>query len=494
MVRQNRPCRHRALTGQLNASFSLLILILLEGPEDVAAETIEVKAAHARVQERLAVLKRTVQDAPGVSDTERDIFTRLESIEARYGPVAMSIVAKSLAGDKEAAIAQMNAEYQPLLRQLIGTAGEYSKLIASSGEQEIQKSARNFRNKRLILAGGSVAAILAAIALAAFINRRMMRSLGADPRELREIARRAAAGDLSSLPRQNQVVANSVLSSLGDMQAALAGIVSRVRLLADAIEAGSGAIADGNGDLSLRTVEQANDIKESAVSMERITTTVRRNADTADQASALASTACAAAEKGGAVVADVVVTMSDIKASSHKISDIIGVIDGIAFQTNILALNAAVEAARAGEQGRGFAVVASEVRTLAQRSAQAAKEIKVLIQASVDKVEAGVSMVNDAGNTMSDMVDQVRRVSGLITEMSAATREQAVSIADIGVTVSKLDGNTQRNTTLVGEMASAAGSLNTQAQGLVEAVSLFRLPDESADVGARARQPLAHLA
>ncbi len=322
----------------------------------------------------------------------------------------------------------------------------------------------------------------------------MMRSLGADPRELREIARRAAAGDLSSLPRQHQVVANSVLSSLGDMQAALAGIVSRVRIPADAIEAGSGAIADGNGDLSLRTVEQANDIKESAVSMERITTKVRRNADTADQASALASTACAAAEKGGAVVADVVVTMSDIKASSHKISEIIGVIDGIAFQTNILALNAVVEAARAGEQGRGFAVVASEVRTLAQRSAQAAKEIKALIQASVDKVEAGVSMVNDAGNTMSDMVDQVRRVSGLITEMSAATREQAVSIADIGITVSKLDGNTQRNTTLVGEMASAAGSLNTQAQGLVEAVSLFRLPDASANVGAGSRQPLARLA
>ena len=453
-------------------------LILLNGPEDVRSETEAVKAAHDRVQERIATLKKTLSEAKDASSEERALFSKLEQLESRYGPVALDIVAKALAGQKEEATAKMNAECQPLLKQLIGTTSEYTRLIAASGAQEIKKSAEKFRTKRLELIIASLLAIGAAVLLAALINRSLMRSLGADPAQLRAAAGRVASGDLSPVEGAAAAPANSVLASLGDMQMALASIVSQVRTTSTALEAGSREIAAGNVDLSHRTEQQATNLQQSASSMEEMTATVKHNADTAMQASELAASARSAATNGGAVVEQVVVTMTDITASSRKIADIISVIDGIAFQTNILALNAAVEAARAGEQGRGFAVVAGEVRTLAQRSAEAAKEIKALIEASVSKVEAGSALVNSAGSAMTEIVDEVRRVADLIGEISAATREQSTTIGHIGSSVAELDQSTQQNAALVEQMASAAQNLNHQAQGLVDSVALFRLaPD-----------------
>jgi len=303
-----------------------------------------------------------------------------------------------------------------------------------------------------------------------------MRSLGADPIALRAAAKQVASGNLGAVDGAKTAPPNSVLASLGEMQSALADIVNRVRISANAIETGSLEIASGNTDISQRTEQQSNSLKQSAASMEQMTAIVQQNSETAQQASQLVSSARTAAEHGGTVVNQVVTTMNEITASSQKISDITSVIDGIAFQTNILALNAAVEAARAGEQGRGFAVVAGEVRILAQRSAQAAKEIKTLIESSVDKIETGANLVNTAGSAMTVIMDEVKRVSDLIAEISAATREQTLGINSIGSSVSQLDQTTQQNAALVQEVAASAGSLNQQAHGLVEAVAVFQLP------------------
>jgi len=264
------------------------------------------------------------------------------------------------------------------------------------------------------------------------------------------------------------------------MRDSLVKVVSQVRNSSDSISTGSNEIATGNADLSQRTEEQASNLQQTSSSMEQLAGTVRANADTAAQANQLAAQASEAAVKGGEVVGAVVLTMQDIAVSSKKISDIIGVIDGIAFQTNILALNAAVEAARAGEQGRGFAVVASEVRSLAGRSAEAAKEIKSLIGASVEKVEAGTRQVDEAGASMGDIVNRVKRVTQMMAEISVASAEQTSGIGQVSDAVQQLDQVTQQNAALVEESAAAADSLKVQAQHLVQAVALFKLPHDGA--------------
>ncbi|HEY1089951.1 MAG TPA: methyl-accepting chemotaxis protein, partial [Burkholderiaceae bacterium] len=251
--------------------------------------------------------------------------------------------------------------------------------------------------------------------------------------------------------------------------------VGQVRASSDSIATGTAEIATGNADLSQRTEEQAANLEETAASMEQLTATVKQNAETARTANQLASSASGVAASGGQVVGDVVATMEQISTASRKINDIIGTIDGIAFQTNILALNAAVEAARAGEQGRGFVVVASEVRTLAQRSAQAAKEIKGLIGDSVAKVDAGSTLAGNAGKTMADIVSQVKRVTDLIGEISSASTEQSQGIDQVGEAISQLDQVTQQNAALVEQSAAAAESLKHQAAKMIEAVSVFRL-------------------
>jgi methyl-accepting chemotaxis protein-1 (serine sensor receptor) len=455
-------------------------LIILNGPEDIKAETIAVKAAHERVQERLALLKTTVAKAKDVSAEERGLLEKIDRLEQQYGPVALAIVDKAIAGQKDAAILQMNEQCQPLLKQLIGATTEYSKLIAGAGANEIKRSGEKFRTNRMMLVIGSLVSVLVAVFLATLIHRSLMRSLGADPAELSAAAKRVASGNLGAVAGSAAAPAHSVLASLGEMQSALADIVAGVRASATSIEAGSREIASGNNDLSQRTEQQAHSIQQSAASMEEMTANVKQSSDTAQEASRLATSARAAAEHGGTVVAQVVSTMDDISSSSRRIGDIISVIDGIAFQTNILALNAAVEAARAGEQGRGFAVVATEVRTLAQRSAQAAKEIKSLIEASVERVQAGTSLVQTAGTAMTGIVNEVNRVADLIGEINVATREQSAGIGHIGVAVSQIDQTTQQNAALVEEMAAAAATLNQQANALVHSVAVFQVDSHAA--------------
>ncbi len=298
---------------------------------------------------------------------------------------------------------------------------------------------------------------------------------GGEPSKVADVANAVADGDLSVHVPVKEGDTASVMAAMARMCANLRHIVDQVRSSSDVIATGAKEIASSNIDLSHRTEEQASNLQSTASAMEQISSTVAHNADTARQANELAASASSVAERGGEVVSQVVVTMQEITDSSRKINDIIGVIDGIAFQTNILALNAAVEAARAGEQGRGFAVVAAEVRSLAQRSATAAKEIKALIGTSVEKVDAGAKLVGDAGATMAEIVQQVKHVTALIGEISNATTEQTQGVSQVGDAVTLLDHTTQQNTALVEESAAAAETLRTQASELVDLVKVFKL-------------------
>ncbi|HEY1092799.1 MAG TPA: methyl-accepting chemotaxis protein [Burkholderiaceae bacterium] len=341
------------------------------------------------------------------------------------------------------------------------------------GDGAYQSSQAAYSQTRMAVIG----LLLAALAVGAVLALLITRSITAPIARAVKIAETVADGDLTG-----QVTVDTtdetglLLAALKRMNESLVRVVTQVRNSSDSIATGSAQIATGNADLSQRTEEQASNLEETAASMEELTATVQQNTDTARQAAQLAGGASAAAAQGGKVVGEVVETMNAITGSSRKISDIIGVIDGIAFQTNILALNAAVEAARAGEQGRGFAVVASEVRSLAQRSANAAKEIKTLIGESVGNVENGARQVNAAGQSMDDIVNQVKRVNDLLAEISAASIEQSSGIGQIGDAVNQLDQVTQQNAALVEESAAAAESLKIQAAQLAQTVAVFKLP------------------
>ncbi|MDB5892883.1 MAG: hypothetical protein JWQ88_414 [Rhodoferax sp.] len=331
------------------------------------------------------------------------------------------------------------------------------------------------RQARLLLASLAVAAAVALLAFAAWMSRGLLRQFGGEPGTALRVARAVAKGDLSMPIPLARGDTTSVMASLRDMQKSLGETVMLVRRNAEGVATASAEISHGNDDLSARTEQQASALQQTAASMEQLSSTVTQNADNARQANQLAMSASTVAVQGGAVVGQVVETMKGINESSNRIADIISVIDGIAFQTNILALNAAVEAARAGEQGRGFAVVASEVRSLAQRSAEAAKEIKVLISASVDRVAQGTLLVDRAGVTMQEVVGSIRRVTDIMGEISAASSEQSQGVAQVGAAVTQMDQATQQNAALVEESAAAAQSLRDQAQQLVAAVAVFRI-------------------
>jgi methyl-accepting chemotaxis protein len=322
---------------------------------------------------------------------------------------------------------------------------------------------------------GGLAATLMAIALGAWIVRSILRQLGGEPAYVAELMSNIANGDLTVDVQTRANDNSSMLYAIKDMIAHLTNICGDVRTNSDTIDTASRQIAQGNLDLSQRTEEQASSLEETAASLEELTATVRQNADNAKQANQLAEKASAIAVQGGMAVGEVVGTMSSISASSQKIKDIIGVIEGIAFQTNILALNAAVEAARAGEQGRGFAVVAGEVRNLAQRSAAAAKEIAALINESVEKVEDGTKQAGHAGSTMSEIVQAVQHVTEIISEISAASVEQRAGIEQVNTAITQMDDVTQQNAALVEEAAAATEALKDQAANLLTAVSAFKL-------------------
>jgi methyl-accepting chemotaxis protein len=321
-----------------------------------------------------------------------------------------------------------------------------------------------------------LAAVALAMALVVGSAVWLVRSITGPLRQALSVADRVAAGDLSGpIDTSAGDETGQLLKALGRMQGSLSAVVAEVRQNSESVATASAQIAQGNQDLSSRTEEQASALQQTAATMEQLGTTVRNNADSARQANQLAQGASVVAAQGGEVVGQVVATMQGISDSSRKIGDIIGVIDGIAFQTNILALNAAVEAARAGEQGRGFAVVASEVRSLAQRSAEAAKEIKVLIGRSVEQVEQGTTLVDQAGKTMGEIVTSIQRVSDIVAEITTASAEQSNGVHQVGDAVTQMDQATQQNAALVEESAAAAESLKGQAQQLVQAVAVFTL-------------------
>ena len=353
---------------------------------------------------------------------------------------------------------------------------QHQRASIDATAREIDEVASTSRNLLLTLAALALAfGVVCAWVLTTGIVRPLRTAV--------DIARKVADGDLTAqIDASAKDETGQLLLALKDMNTSLLNIVGEVRSGTDSIATSSTQIAAGNQDLSSRTEEQAGSLEETASSMEELTSTVKQNADNARQANQLAASAAQVAVKGGEVVAQVVGTMESINASSNKIVDIISVIDGIAFQTNILALNAAVEAARAGEQGRGFAVVASEVRNLAQRSASAAKEIKTLIGASVEQVNAGSMLVAQAGSTMNDIVDSVQRVSDIITEITAASSEQSVGIDEINRAIGQMDAVTQQNAALVEESAAAAESMQHQAHNLAQVVSVFKLTGQQASV------------
>ena len=376
--------------------------------------------------------------------------------------------------DPAEAIKVLNTGETPAWRQL------REKLVneISSGRElasSAQEATRQRANRMITIAVSlAIIAALTSMALVVLMRRTVQRELGADPAEVRRSLQHLANGDLTSAGGQAPAP-EGVMAELLRTQHKLHELVAHVQKSAGSIGISTQEIASGNNDLSARTEQQASALQQTAASMEQLGSTVRQNADNARQANQMAVKASTVAVQGGDVVAEVVETMKGINASSNKIADIISVIDGIAFQTNILALNAAVEAARAGEQGRGFAVVASEVRSLAGRSAEAAKEIKSLITASVERVEQGTLLVDKAGATMTEVVNSIRKVTDIMGEISAASSEQSAGVGQVGDAVTQMDQATQQNAALVEEMAAAASSLNSQAMELVSAVAVFKI-------------------
>ena len=459
-----------------NRAIAARNLVLVTKPADLAEEKTKVLAAHKNATEQLEKLNKMVANASDAGEKARKLISEINAIEARYGPVALAIVDMALSNKRDEAVAKMNDECRPLLAALIAKSTEYDNYTKEQAKALTEEAAVRFASQRNMLIAACAIAFLAAAIAGFLITRSLTKALGAEPGDLGATAQRVAKGDLSLVLGADSAPAGSVLASLGAMQANLAEIVGQVRGASDSIATGSTQIATGNIDLSQRTEEQASALQQTASTMEELGTTVRHNADNANQANQLAMGASEVAVKGGDVVSQVVGTMKGINDSSKKIADIIGVIDSIAFQTNILALNAAVEAARAGEQGRGFAVVASEVRNLAQRSAQAAKEIKTLITDSVTQVEQGSALVDRAGETMQEIVASIRRVTDIMGEISAASREQSTGVTSLGQSVAQMDQVTQQNAALVEESAAAAQSLQLQAEQLVQAVSVFSLP------------------
>ena len=407
-------------------------LVLVSKPADMVIEKALVFKAHEQVGSSLAKLKEMTAKAGDVGDKIRSLVAEMDSIEKTYAPVALGIVDLALKGAKDEAIQKMNDACRPLLAALVKSSEAYAEASRVEARQVTQDAEAAYTLQRNLLIAASLVAVLAAAVAGVLVTQSIVRPIA----QAVQLAENVAAGNLSARAeaRGNDEL-SQLLLALDTMSRNLAGIVSQVRQSSDSIATGSAQIATGNADLSMRTEQQASALQETAASMEQLNSTVKQNADNARQSNQLALGATAVAAKGGAVVGEVVTTMKAINDSSKKIADIISVIDGIAFQTNILALNAAVEAARAGEQGRGFAVVAAEVRNLASRSAEAAREIKSLIASSVERVEQGTALVDRAGSTMTEVVSAIQRVTDIRAEISAASHEQSAGVSQVGEAV-----------------------------------------------------------
>jgi methyl-accepting chemotaxis protein len=448
-------------------------VVLLHDEAAIRAEMAKAgheRAAYNKAADALGKMSTTPQGTA--------IRERIAALGLEVRPLVNKVFELALANQDAEATELLMKQAAPATQKWQEAMDEYAALQKKNNHADADAATGAYESARTLMLVLSAIAIAVGVAAAVMIARTLLRQLGGEPDYAAEVATRIAAGDLTVAVDTRSDDSSSMLHAMKLMREALARIVGEVRSGTETIASASAQIASGNQDLSSRTEQQASSLEETASSMEQLTSAVRQNNDNARQANQLAQSASAVAQQGGAVVSQVVDTMGLINDSSRKIVDIIAVIDGIAFQTNILALNAAVEAARAGEQGRGFAVVASEVRNLAQRSASAAKEIKELIGDSVEKVGIGSKLVEQAGLTMSEVVASVQRVTDIMADISSAGDEQSAGIEQINQAVSEMDTVTQQNAALVEEAAAAAEAMQNQAAGLERVVSVFRLDGE----------------
>jgi methyl-accepting chemotaxis protein len=454
---------------------SLRNLTLLTDPDDMAPDLKKIQEQTKQYDDAEAKLAKMFAEESGTTAVEKTLLAKIKEQETASASLPAKAQELGIANNPEVATIALIKKIRPVQKKWLDSLDEMVVVEDKQSAAVAEEAKAAFATARtLMLVLGSLA-LLVGIVAGVIITRSLLKQLGGEPDYAAQIAAQIAAGDLAAVIETQDGDQTSLLAEMKTMRDSLVNIVGQVRVGTDTIATASSEIASGNLDLSGRTEQQASSLEKTSSSMKELTSTVKQNADNAREANQLAASASEVARKGGVVVAQVVDTMSSINESSKKIVDIISVIDGIAFQTNILALNAAVEAARAGEQGRGFAVVASEVRNLAQRSAAAAKEIKTLIGVSVEKVEIGTKLVGQAGVTIDEVVSSVKHVTDIIAEISAASQEQSSGIEAVNHAIIEMDSMTQQNAALVEEAAAAAQSLQDQASELAKVVSIFKL-------------------
>jgi methyl-accepting chemotaxis protein len=473
-----------------NRALALRNLILLQADQQdqIAIETTRFDKETQSYEDARAKLTTMFQN-PETTSEERALLEQIR----QQGDIALPLMMKgkelAMSGQREAAYHVLRFDLRPVQAKWWKYVRELRELERKQNDKETASAKGLYDTSRTLMIGLTALAVILSVASALVITRSVLKQLGGEPAAAAEAANRVATGDLTVRVVSQPGDQTSLMYAMKTMRESLVGIVGQVHHSTGAIATAANQIASGNLDLSSRTEEQAASLEQTAASMEELTATVRRNSEHARQANVLATSASGVSERAGSVVSEVVQTMGTIHEASQKIVEIISVIDGIAFQTNILALNAAVEAARAGEQGRGFAVVASEVRSLAQRSATAAKEIKALIGGSVEQVALGNKLVQEAGTTMGEVMDSVKGVTQIMVEIMSASEEQATGIEQINQALTQMDQVTQQNAALVEEAAAAAESMREQTAALVHAVGVFKLEQSGGTYEAEAVTP-----
>ena len=454
-------------------------IVLLDRYDEIQLELSRIEEQERQYNQADQELGRMFDTLEGTTADEKNVLAQIRRQAELAAPFMSRVKALIAAGHKEDAYKVLRFEFRPVQRAWWDQLAKLQAFEEKLNDENTARGKVSYTESRNWLLALSGLALLVSLAASVLITRGLIRKLGGEPGTVADIASQIAGGNLAVVIHTRSDNQASLMHAMKRMRDSLAAIAEQVHTSTDTLATASEQIATGNFDLSTRTQEQASALEQCAASMEELNATVKQNADHARHANQLATTAADVATQGGTVVARVIDTMGAISESARKVTEIIGVIDSIAFQTNILALNAAVEAARAGEQGRGFAVVASEVRGLAQRSAAAAKEIKLLISDSVNHVDAGNLLVEQAGNTMQDVVASIHRVTSIVTEIMGATDEQASGIDQIHRAITQMDEVTQQNAALVEEAAAAAESMREQSNRLVGVVSVFKLADHA---------------